>query len=134
MIHGTRPSASFPFSLILGLAGGLTGGRDDWPVQGLSRVGDRLELADSVLPKSLASIVGKKISGKTYYYLVESARVDGKPRIVSQQYLGPADVVTARLAGPRPASRTAAATWHSGTWPRCGGCWTGSATRRSSMR
>ena len=102
MIHGTRPSASFPFSLILGLAGGLTGGRDDWPVQGLSRVGDRLELADSVLPKSLASIVGKKISGKTYYYLVESARVDGKPRIVSQQYLGPADVVTARLAGPAP--------------------------------
>ncbi len=50
----------------------------------------------------MASIVGKKISGKTYYYLVESARVGGKPRIVSQQYLGPADEVTARLAGPGP--------------------------------
>ena len=50
----------------------------------------------------MASIVGKKISGKTYYYLVESARVDGKPRIVSQQYLGPADEVTARLAGSGP--------------------------------
>jgi transposase len=47
----------------------------------------------------VASIVGKKISGKTYYYLVESARVGGRPRIVSQQYLGPADEVTARLAG-----------------------------------
>ena len=47
----------------------------------------------------MASIVGKKISGKTYYYLVESARVGGRPRIVSQQYLGPADEVTARLAG-----------------------------------
>ena len=50
----------------------------------------------------MASIVGKKISGKTYYYLVESARVGGKPRIVSQQYLGPADEVTARLAGSGP--------------------------------
>ncbi len=50
----------------------------------------------------MASIVGKKISGKTYCYLVESARVGGKPRIVSQQYLGPADEVTARLAGPGP--------------------------------
>ncbi len=47
----------------------------------------------------MASIVGKKISGKTCYYLVESARVGGRPRIVSQQYLGPADEVTARLAG-----------------------------------
>ena len=47
----------------------------------------------------MASIVGKKISGKTYYYLVESARVGGRPRIVSQLYLGPADEVTARLAG-----------------------------------
>lgn len=47
----------------------------------------------------MASIVGKKISGKTYYYLVESARVGGRPRIVSQQYLGPAAEVTARLAG-----------------------------------
>lgn len=47
----------------------------------------------------MASIVGKKQGGRTYYYLVESARVDGKPRIVSQQYLGPAEEVTARLAG-----------------------------------
>ncbi|WP_163543481.1 IS1634 family transposase [Occultella kanbiaonis] len=47
----------------------------------------------------MASIVGKKQGGKTYYYLVESARVDGKPRIVSQQYLGSAEEVTAKLAG-----------------------------------
>lgn len=47
----------------------------------------------------MASIVGKKQGGKTYYYLVESARVDGKPRIVSQQYLGSADEVAAKLAG-----------------------------------
>jgi transposase len=47
----------------------------------------------------MASIVGKKQGGRTYYYLVESARVDGKPRIVSQRYLGTAAEIEARLAG-----------------------------------
>jgi transposase len=47
----------------------------------------------------MPSIVGKRQGGKTYYYLVESARVDGKPRIVSQQYLGSAEEVTAKLTG-----------------------------------
>ncbi len=47
----------------------------------------------------MASIVSKRQGGGTYYYLVESARVDGKPRIVSQQYLGSAEEVAARLAG-----------------------------------
>ena len=47
----------------------------------------------------MASIVGKRQGNQTYYYLVESARVDGKPRIVSQQYLGSAVEVTAKLAG-----------------------------------
>ena len=47
----------------------------------------------------MAFIVGKKQDGKTYYYLSESARVDGKPRIVSQKYLGSAEEVMARLEG-----------------------------------
>ena len=38
----------------------------------------------------MASIIGKRQGNQTYYYLVESARVDGKPRIVSQQYLNAA--------------------------------------------
>jgi transposase len=50
----------------------------------------------------MPSIVGKKQGNKTYYYLVESARVDGKPRIVSQRYLGPAEEIMARLAGSGP--------------------------------
>ena len=45
------------------------------------------------------SIVGKRRGKHTYYYLVESARVDGKPRIVSQQYLGSAAEVMAKLSG-----------------------------------
>ncbi len=44
-------------------------------------------------------IVGKTRGNQTYYYLVESARVDGKPRIVEQQYLGSTAEVMARLAG-----------------------------------
>lgn len=47
----------------------------------------------------MPSIVGKRQGGQTYYYLVESARVDGKPRIVSQQYLGSTAEVVAKLSG-----------------------------------
>jgi transposase len=45
----------------------------------------------------MPSIVGKRQGGQTYYYLVTSARVKGKPRIVSQQYLGSATEVMAKL-------------------------------------
>ncbi len=47
----------------------------------------------------MASIVGKKRGGGTYYYLVESARVRGKPRIVSQEYLGTAGELAAAMRG-----------------------------------
>ncbi len=47
----------------------------------------------------MASIVGKKRGGATYYYLVESARVGGKPRIVSQEYLGTAEELAAAMRG-----------------------------------
>ncbi|MDA8057194.1 MAG: IS1634 family transposase [Actinomycetota bacterium] len=50
----------------------------------------------------MSFIVGKKQDGKTYYYLAESARVDGKPRIVSQRYLGSAEEIAARLSGQGP--------------------------------
>src|SRR5664280_1251138 len=52
----------------------------------------------------MPSIIGKKRGNQTYYYLVESARVDGKPRIVDQQYLGSTAEVMARLTGA-PAGR-----------------------------
>ncbi len=47
----------------------------------------------------MASIVGKKRGGATYYYLAESARVGGKPRIVSQEYLGTAEELAAAMRG-----------------------------------
>ena len=56
----------------------------------------------------MASLVGKRRGGRTYYYLVESARVAGKPRIVAQQYLGSAEELAERLsqAGPGEPTRT----------------------------
>lgn len=39
----------------------------------------------------MTTLIKKKISGKIYWYAVKSARVDGKPKIVWQRYLGTAD-------------------------------------------
>jgi transposase len=46
----------------------------------------------------MGTIIKKKIKNNTYYYYVESARVNGKPRIVNQIYLGTAEKV-AELVG-----------------------------------
>ena len=43
----------------------------------------------------MASLVAKKKGNQLYYYVVESARVDGQPRIVHQAYLGTAEKVAA---------------------------------------
>jgi transposase len=56
-------------------------------------------MPDLVYYPYMASIVGKRRGAATYYYLVESARVDGKPRIVSQEYLGTADELAAAMRG-----------------------------------
>jgi transposase len=49
----------------------------------------------------MASLTAKEIHGRTYYYLRETARVDGRPKVVKQVYLGSAHEVAAALAkGP----------------------------------
>src|SRR6266705_237029 len=45
----------------------------------------------------MASIISKKKGNKRYYYVAESARVEGKPRIVQQTYLGSAERVAELL-------------------------------------
>jgi len=50
----------------------------------------------------MASLIKKVIRGRPYYYLRECRRIDGKPKIVWQQYLGTAADVVRRLAGPVP--------------------------------
>lgn len=61
-----------------------------------------------VLPY-MASLVSKRKGNQFYYYVVESARVDGKPRIVHQVYLGSAEKVAALVkdrSAPVPLSAT----------------------------
>lgn len=42
-------------------------------------------------------LIRKRKRGRDYWYLVESARVGGKPRVTSQRYLGPAERVAELL-------------------------------------
>jgi hypothetical protein len=44
-----------------------------------------------------AAIIAKKKAHQLYYYVVESARIEGRPRIVQQTYLGTAERVAARV-------------------------------------
>ena len=56
----------------------------------------------------MASIIKKVKKGKPYYYAVESARVNGKPRIVKQVYLGsPERIMKNAQAGEPPEPKEA---------------------------
>jgi transposase len=52
----------------------------------------------------VASLYPKKIGGKTYWYLREMARVDGKPKMVSERYLGTAAEIAAAVEGREAAA------------------------------
>jgi len=52
----------------------------------------------------MASLYPKKIGGKTYWYLREMARVDGKPKMVSERYLGTAADIAAAVEGAEAAA------------------------------
>jgi hypothetical protein len=45
----------------------------------------------------MASLVAKRKGKQLYYYVVESARVDGRRRVVHQTYLGSAEKVAAMV-------------------------------------
>src|SRR6201998_4882597 len=86
----------------------------------------------------MASLIKKKKATRLYYYLVESARVDGKPRVVHQAYLGTAEKVAELIeqqSAPVPLSATLrdfglpGALWlaakQSGLWPLLQSLWAG---------
>jgi len=52
----------------------------------------------------VASLYPKKIGGKTYWYLREMARVDGRPKMVSERYLGTAAEIAAAVEGREEAT------------------------------
>jgi transposase len=45
----------------------------------------------------VASLYPKKVNGGTYYYLREMARIDGKPKMVSERYLGSVEDIAAAV-------------------------------------
>ncbi len=52
----------------------------------------------------MASLYPKKVSGKAYWYLREMGRVDGKPKMISERYLGTAaDIAAAMQTREAPA-------------------------------
>ncbi len=54
---------------------------------------------------TMASLINKRKKGKTYWYAVECQRVNGKPRIVWQKYLGRAEDIlraTQQATAPEP--------------------------------
>ena len=58
----------------------------------------------------MASIIAKRKRNKTYYYVAVSKRVDGKPRIVQQTYLGTAERIARQFqqhSAPVPVQATA---------------------------
>ncbi len=48
----------------------------------------------------MASIIKKKKKNQFYYYIVESQRVNGKPRIVWQKYLGKVEDIARAMSNP----------------------------------
>ena len=50
----------------------------------------------------MASLIKKLIGGRPYYYLRECQRVNGKPKIVWQEYIGTPQQLVLRLTNPQP--------------------------------
>ena len=46
----------------------------------------------------MATIICKKRGARSYYYYVESVRINGKSRIVNQKYLGSAETVLEKIS------------------------------------
>jgi len=49
----------------------------------------------------MASLTARKIGNKTYYYLCESKRINGKPTLVKQVYLGRAEQILEKIENNR---------------------------------
>ena len=72
-----------------------------------------LNIAGREVP-DMASIIKKRKKGKDYYYAVQSARVDGKPRIVWQKYLGSVERIVEKLDQAAPPEPKEAILWEFG--------------------
>jgi len=65
-------------------------------------------------PTRMGTIIRKQKKGRAYYYAVEARRVEGKPRIVWQKYLGTLEAIVARTEGARPPAPREAVVFEAG--------------------
>jgi transposase len=62
-----------------------------------------LDITDKLLyDLTMSSLTKKLIKGRPYYYLRECRRVNGKPKIVWQEYIGTPQQLALRLTNPKP--------------------------------
>jgi transposase len=59
-------------------------------------------LSTLVYDLTMSSLTKKLIKGRPYYYLRECRRVNGKPKIVWQEYIGTPQQLALRLTSPKP--------------------------------
>ena len=53
----------------------------------------------------MAGLIKQTVNGKSYYYAIETKRVNGQPRVVSKKYLGKLeDIVRKVKEPPQPTS------------------------------
>lgn len=48
----------------------------------------------------LAGLIKQKVNGRSYYYVIETKRVNGQPRVVSKKYLGKLDDIVRKVTEP----------------------------------
>lgn len=48
----------------------------------------------------MAGLIKQMVNGKPYYYVIETKRVNGKPRVVSKKYLGKLDDIVRKVTQP----------------------------------
>lgn len=48
----------------------------------------------------MAGLIKQKVNGRSYYYVIETKRVNGQPRVVSKKYLGKLDDIVRKVTEP----------------------------------
>ena len=69
------------------------------PQEAKAALGHLTVLLQPCIQQRMASIQARRSRGHTYWHIVESRRINGKPRAVPVYYLGKADNLLARLKG-----------------------------------
>ncbi|MCR4443550.1 MAG: transposase, partial [Peptococcaceae bacterium] len=48
----------------------------------------------------MAGLIKQTVNGKAYYYVIETKRINGQPRVVSKKYLGKLEDIVRKVTEP----------------------------------